>query len=181
MTEAGGRLDISENSRKVLERRYLKKDKSGKAIETPAEMFRRVAQNIAKADQKYGRKADLKKAEDAFYSIMSKLEFLPNSPTLMNAGKDLQLQRKGYRRGAQQVPVGQRQFRHGIVSDPELRRARVVREHPWSPGRGRRGRSTAPQLSSGRGYGHQDPHRSADVRAARVRARGTGFHALVFL
>ena len=90
MAEIGGKLDISENSRRVLEKRYLKKDKDNKVIETPPEMFRRVARNIAKADQNYARKADLKKTEDEFYSIMSRLEFLPNSPTLMNAGKELQ-------------------------------------------------------------------------------------------
>ncbi len=90
MAEIGGKLDISENSRRVLEKRYLKKDKDNKVIETPAGMFRRVAQNIAKADQNYAKKADLKKTEDEFYSIMSRLEFLPNSPTLMNAGKELQ-------------------------------------------------------------------------------------------
>ena len=84
------KLDMSENSRKVLERRYLKKDKDGKATETPMEMFRRVAQNIAKADQNYEKRADSKKTEEKFYSVMSKLEFLPNSPTLMNAGRELQ-------------------------------------------------------------------------------------------
>ena len=90
MRETGVKLNISENSSRVLEKRYLKKDKDGKIIETPAEMFRRVAQNIAKADQNYARKADLKKTEEKFYSIISKLEFLPNSPTLMNAGRELQ-------------------------------------------------------------------------------------------
>ena len=90
MRDMDSKLEISENSRRVLERRYLKKDVKGKIIETPKEMFRRVAGNIAKADANYSRKADLKKTEEKFYSIMSKLDFLPNSPTLMNAGKDLQ-------------------------------------------------------------------------------------------
>ena len=84
------KLDISENSGRVLEKRYLKKDVNGKVIETPREMLRRVARNIAKADTNYDKKPDLKKTEEKFYSVMSRLEFLPNSPTLMNAGKELQ-------------------------------------------------------------------------------------------
>jgi len=84
------KVKLSENSRVVLKRRYLKKNGEGKAIETPEGMFRRVAKNIASADKLYDKGADLKKTEDTFYAIMSNLEFLPNSPTLMNAGKDLQ-------------------------------------------------------------------------------------------
>ncbi len=84
------KLNISENARKVLEKRYLKRDTRGEVIETPAEMFERVARNIAQADLNYDRKADLKKTKEEFYSVISKLEFLPNSPTLMNAGKELQ-------------------------------------------------------------------------------------------
>jgi len=83
-------LKISENSRVVLERRYLKKDDSGRPIETVEEMFRRVAKNIALADKLYDKNAALKKTEDEFYSAMTNMEFLPNSPTLMNAGRDLQ-------------------------------------------------------------------------------------------
>ncbi|MEA3305229.1 MAG: vitamin B12-dependent ribonucleotide reductase [Candidatus Omnitrophota bacterium] len=90
MAESNSKLGISENSRKVLEKRYLKKDFKGNIIESPAEMFRRVARNIAKADINYDKKANLKKTEEEFYSVMSKLELLPNSPTLMNAGKELQ-------------------------------------------------------------------------------------------
>lgn len=84
------KLDISENSRRVLERRYLNKDLDGKVIESPTEMFRRVANNIVQADLFYDKRADIKKTEEEFYYIMSRLEFLPNSPTLMNAGKELQ-------------------------------------------------------------------------------------------
>jgi len=83
-------LGLTENARKVLKRRYLRKDEKGNTLETPAEMFRRVAENIAQADIFYDKKADIKKTENEFYSTMSKLEFLPNSPTLMNAGRDLQ-------------------------------------------------------------------------------------------
>ncbi|MDD5449928.1 MAG: vitamin B12-dependent ribonucleotide reductase [Candidatus Omnitrophica bacterium] len=81
---------LSENSRIVLERRYLKKDENGALIETPEEMFRRVAKNIASADRFYDKAANLKKTEEEFYSLISNLEFLPNSPTLMNAGRELQ-------------------------------------------------------------------------------------------
>lgn len=82
---------LSENARKVLEKRYLKKDDDGKVIETPADLFRRVAKNIASADAKHGRsKQEVQRTEDDFYAMMSNLEFLPNSPTLMNAGRDLQ-------------------------------------------------------------------------------------------
>jgi ribonucleoside-diphosphate reductase alpha chain len=91
----GGKMDVnrelSANAMKVLEKRYLKKDASGKLIETPEELFRRVAKNIATADSYYGKgEADVKKAETEFFDMMSRLEFLPNSPTLMNAGRDLQ-------------------------------------------------------------------------------------------
>ena len=83
-------LGLTENAIKVLERRYFRKDEKGNILETSAEMFRRVAENIAQADLFYDKKADIKKTENEFYSAMSKLEFLPNSPTLMNAGRDLQ-------------------------------------------------------------------------------------------
>ncbi|MFH0772116.1 MAG: vitamin B12-dependent ribonucleotide reductase [Candidatus Omnitrophota bacterium] len=85
--EEGG---LSANSRKVLERRYLKKDSEGKPQETIEELFRRVAHNIATADSSYDPAADIKKTEEEFYAIIYNLEFLPNSPTLMNAGRDLQ-------------------------------------------------------------------------------------------
>lgn len=81
---------LSTNARKVLERRYLKKDAEGRVIESPEDLFRRVARNIASADLIYDPDADVKKTEDEFYAIISNLEFLPNSPTLMNAGRELQ-------------------------------------------------------------------------------------------
>ncbi len=83
-------LPLTPSSIKVLEGRYLKKDASGKPIETGEELFRRVSQNVAKADKNYNQNADLDKTANEFYSMMSNLEFLPNSPTLMNAGRDLQ-------------------------------------------------------------------------------------------
>ncbi len=83
-------IKLSENSLKVLERRYLKRDPSGKVIETPEEMFHRVAKAIASADKDYGQdEKEISKLEDDFYRVMSSLEFVPNSPCLMNAGKEL--------------------------------------------------------------------------------------------
>jgi ribonucleoside-diphosphate reductase alpha chain len=84
------RLPLTENAIKVLERRYLKKDESGKPIEKPDDMFCRVSENIAQADAVYDKNADVKKIETEFYNVMSKLVFLPNSPTLFNAGRELQ-------------------------------------------------------------------------------------------
>ena len=80
---------LSPNAIAVLERRYLRRDETGRIIETPTAMFRRVAQAIALADLTYDADADIKKTEEEFYKIMTNLEFLPNSPTLMNAGTEL--------------------------------------------------------------------------------------------
>ncbi|MBU4343256.1 MAG: vitamin B12-dependent ribonucleotide reductase [Candidatus Omnitrophica bacterium] len=84
------KLHISENCLKVLERRYLKKDKNGKLIETPEELFIRVSSYIAEADRLYGATdAEVAETQNNFYKMMADFEFMPNSPTLMNAGKDL--------------------------------------------------------------------------------------------
>jgi len=84
-------VKVSENALKVLEKRYLKKDKEGKIIETPQDMFRRVAHNIASADGLYKcSPEEVKKTEEAFYQLLASLDFLPNSPTLMNADTELQ-------------------------------------------------------------------------------------------
>lgn len=82
-------LKLSLNSVRVLERRYLLKDNQGRAVETPSGMFRRVARAVASADKLYNEKANVKKSEEDFYRLMANLEFLPNSPTLMNAGTDI--------------------------------------------------------------------------------------------
>ncbi|MEW6170831.1 MAG: ribonucleotide reductase N-terminal alpha domain-containing protein, partial [Candidatus Omnitrophota bacterium] len=83
-------LKLSENALTVLEKRYLKKDEFGKVIETPEEMFRRIAKSIASCEKLYGTPdSEIKKLEDEFYQMMVNLEFMPNSPTLMNAGKEL--------------------------------------------------------------------------------------------
>jgi len=81
---------LSPGAQKVLEIRYLEKSEQGRVIETPAEMFLRVARNIAQADMNYHNHTDIEKTVAEFYNIMSSLEFLPNSPTLMNAGRSLQ-------------------------------------------------------------------------------------------
>jgi len=82
-------IKLSDNALRVLERRYLTKDGEGGVIETPQELFRRVARHIASAELTYNPKADVSLYEEAFYQLMESLEFLPNSPTLMNAGHEL--------------------------------------------------------------------------------------------
>lgn len=79
---------LTDNAIKVLERRYLNKDLEGNVVETAQDMFRRVAKTIASADEIYGN-SNISELENKFYDMMTNLEFLPNSPTLMNAGNDL--------------------------------------------------------------------------------------------
>lgn len=81
-------VDLSLNALKILERKFLKKDSDGKLLETPSKMFRRVAANIAQADAFYG--GNVEETTEKFYERMRKLEFLPNTPTLMNAGTPVQ-------------------------------------------------------------------------------------------
>jgi ribonucleoside-diphosphate reductase alpha chain len=84
-------INLSKNAVKVLEKRYLKRDEEGTILETPAGMFLRVAGNIASAEKNYGKtQEEIREIERQFFDIMSDLDFLPNSPTLMNAGKELQ-------------------------------------------------------------------------------------------
>ena len=88
----GGRsTELTENAKVVLKRRYLSKDREGNILEEPDGLFRRVAHNLSQADLKYGASEETRKAtEDEFYQVMRRLEVLPNSPTLMNAGRELQ-------------------------------------------------------------------------------------------
>ncbi len=83
-------LSLTANARRVLERRYLKRLDDGQVAETPEELFSRVARNIAESDQLYSPGADLDAIAAEFYALMASAEFLPNSPTLMNAGRELQ-------------------------------------------------------------------------------------------
>ncbi len=83
------KIPLSNNAGIILEIRYLKKDKDGKATETPEDMFIRVAKHIASADSLFGLSSDVKKTEKKFLSLLTNLWFLPNSPTLMNAGQRL--------------------------------------------------------------------------------------------
>jgi len=81
---------LSENAQTVLRRRYLAKDKKGRVIETAEQMFMRVASTIAEPDGNFGASAeDVEKTAVSFYTMMAELEFMPNSPTLMNAGRPL--------------------------------------------------------------------------------------------
>ena len=84
------KINLSQTAKTVIEKRYLIKDKDGKPIETAEDMFWRVAVNIASADLIYEPFIDITEKAKKFYSLMSNFEFLPNSPTLMNAGRDLQ-------------------------------------------------------------------------------------------
>ncbi|MBC5647265.1 vitamin B12-dependent ribonucleotide reductase [Christensenella tenuis] len=80
---------LSKNAVTVLERRYLKKDANGKPAEKPEDLFKRVAKAIAEADKEFNVDADIKATQDIFYDMMYHLKFMPNSPTLMNAGRPL--------------------------------------------------------------------------------------------
>lgn len=82
-------MRLTENALKVLEKRYLARDEHGNVCETPEDMFRRVAATVASADKERLSEQELRELEDEFYDMMVNLEFLPNSPTLMNAGRPL--------------------------------------------------------------------------------------------
>lgn len=83
--------ELSANAKVVIERRIAKRNEQGDAVETPDEVFRRVARNLAEAELRFGgTEADRAAAEESFYRLMASLDFLPNSPTLVNAGRELQ-------------------------------------------------------------------------------------------
>jgi ribonucleoside-diphosphate reductase alpha chain len=87
---AESEINLSDNARTVLEKRYLRKNEDGKVVETPTDLFKRVAENIAQADKIYNPDKDITPTVEQFYRIMTSLDFIPNSPTLMNAGRKLQ-------------------------------------------------------------------------------------------
>ncbi len=84
-------MQIVENARVVLEKRYLTRDVDGNPTESVEGLFRRVAAALAAPDKKYDPNADISEVEQEFYELMTSMRFLPNSPTLMNAGKELGL------------------------------------------------------------------------------------------
>jgi ribonucleoside-diphosphate reductase alpha chain len=86
----GPAVELSQNALTVLEKRYLKKE-NGTVCERPEDMFERVAENIAEIDEQYGASdAEVRELAHQMYNLMTSLDFLPNSPTLMNAGRELQ-------------------------------------------------------------------------------------------
>jgi ribonucleoside-diphosphate reductase alpha chain len=87
--ETASGTELTDTALRVLERRYLIKDKQGKVVETPEKLFRRVAHAIAQAELTYNPEANVKTVEEDFHQLMANLDFLPNSPTLMNAGKEM--------------------------------------------------------------------------------------------
>ena len=83
-------INFTKSAMTVLEKRYLVKDDAGNVLETPEQLIRRVAHHLAQAEKNYGKKDDqVQEIEEQFYNVMARLEFLPNSPTLMNAGRPL--------------------------------------------------------------------------------------------
>jgi len=82
-------IELSDNALRVLKRRYLAKDGEGNVVETPQALFWRVARCIASAELHYDDESDVSFWEETFYHLMANLDFLPNSPTLMNAGHEL--------------------------------------------------------------------------------------------
>ena len=82
-------LKLPINTMEILKRRYLLKDENRTIIETPSELFRRVAYHISQAEKNFKSPIDRESVEEKFYQMMHELEFMPNSPTLMNAGTSL--------------------------------------------------------------------------------------------
>jgi ribonucleoside-diphosphate reductase alpha chain len=81
------KINLTDNSRKVLERRYLRRDLDGKLLETPAGMFYRIAYHVAQAENQHN--SDAAAAAEAFYKLLSEYRLFPNSPTFTGAGTPL--------------------------------------------------------------------------------------------
>ena len=83
-------LNLTENARTVLEARYLKKNEAGDCTEAPADLFHRVAGCIAEVERRYGATDDERKQwAQRYFDLMASGQFMPNSPTLMNAGREM--------------------------------------------------------------------------------------------
>ncbi|MGC9315916.1 MAG: ribonucleotide reductase N-terminal alpha domain-containing protein, partial [bacterium] len=80
---------LSDNALTVLKKRYLMRDPDGNVTEEPEDMFARVAKTIAQIDTRYDPHAQIEQTAQSFYEMMTGLDFMPNSPTLMNAGRHL--------------------------------------------------------------------------------------------
>ena len=84
------KTNLTQNAIQILEARYLLKNDNGEVIETPEQLFKRVADTVAKTELKYNKDKDfVKQLSNKFYNVMKNLDFLPNSPTLMNAGTSI--------------------------------------------------------------------------------------------
>src|SRR5215212_9291247 len=89
-TPPSGNVTLTQNARTVLEKRYLIKNEKGKPVETPEDLFWRVATVVAEADGRYGATDEtVEQQAKEFYFLMTQRRFEPNSPTLMNAGRPL--------------------------------------------------------------------------------------------
>ncbi len=84
-----GILKLSENALKVLEARYLSRDQDRPLIETPAQLFKAVSRGVAYGEHLLNNRNQAARWEERYYNLLTSLDFLPNSPTLMNAGKPL--------------------------------------------------------------------------------------------
>jgi ribonucleoside-diphosphate reductase alpha chain len=84
------RTHLTSQALAILEKRYLMKDAQGQVIESPEEMFWRVARNVTEAERFYAKHSSTEELSESFFGMMANLDFLPNSPCLMNAGRDLQ-------------------------------------------------------------------------------------------
>lgn len=83
-------LGLAENALRVLRARYLKKDESGRCMEAPRDLFRRVAKAVADVEVQYGQSPESRSEwEERYFSLMAERRFMPNSPTLMNAGREM--------------------------------------------------------------------------------------------
>jgi ribonucleoside-diphosphate reductase alpha chain len=83
------KIKLTKNAMRVLEKRYLSKDGEGRIVETPEQLFRRVARSVAESDARYDNGTSADEREEVYYDMMASLSFMPNSPTLMNAGTRL--------------------------------------------------------------------------------------------